>query len=160
MTICVRLARDDDQSFIDALGIQTAVETLSPLRAVADAVAEQAYKRLIAFCRGRSDTVTFVGEADGRRAGFLIMLTDVPDDVTQMPQAFVAYVAVLALERGRGIGRALVQAAEAESRRRKLPHISLMVSADNSAARSLYVSEHFMQERILMTRPLRDEASA
>jgi ribosomal protein S18 acetylase RimI-like enzyme len=94
------------------------------------------------------------------RAGFLILLTDVPDDVTQTPQAFVAYVAVLTPARGQGIGRALIRAATSESRRRRLPHISLMVSAHNAAARSLYESEHFMQERILMTRPLQNGAGS
>jgi ribosomal protein S18 acetylase RimI-like enzyme len=159
MTISVRTARDDDKSFIESLGQETALQTVSPVRAVEQAVAEQAFRRLMAFCRERPGTVFFIAERAARRAGFLILLTDVPDDVTQMRQAFVAYVAVRAEDRGSGVGRSLIRAAIAEGQRRKLPHISLMVSADNATARTLYGSEHFQHDRILMTRPLAAEAS-
>ncbi len=150
----MRVARDDDRSFIDALGRATALETVSPVRAVSQAAAEQAFLRLMAFCRDRSGTVILIGENETKRAGFLILLTDVPDEITQVAQAFVAYVAVDAEARGRGVGRALVQAAIAEGRRRNLSHISLMVSANNPAARGLYESERFLHDRILMCRPL------
>ena len=154
MSVNVRLARGEDQSFIDALGLETALETVSPVRAITKHDADQALRRLLAFCRDRAGTVFFVAETGGQRAGFLILLTDVPDDVTRMRQAFVAYVAVRSEDRGNGIGRALVQAAIAEGQRRNLPHISLMVSANNVTARGLYESEHFLHDRILMSRPL------
>lgn len=160
MTISVRLARNDDSSFIETLGMQTAHATLSQVRAISRDVAEQAYQRLAVFCRQRAGTVTLIAEAEGARAGFLILLTDMPDDITHAPAGFIAYLAVIADQRGSGVGRALVQAAVAEGQRRKLTHISLMVSADNGAARSLYESEHFMHERILMTRPLGTRAAS
>lgn len=156
MATSVRLARSDDLAFIDALGMQTALDTVSPIRSLTQQAAEQAYQRLVSFCRERTGTVTFVAEHDGRRAGFLILVTDLPDDVSQTPQAFVAYVAVEAELRNIGIGRALIQAARAEGLRRKLPHLSLMVSADNALARELYESEGFVPERILMTSVLKE----
>jgi ribosomal protein S18 acetylase RimI-like enzyme len=155
MTVSVRAARDDDQSFIDALGRETALLTVSPVRAITQDVAEQAFHRLRVFCRDQRGTVVLIAEKDAQRAGFLILLTDVPDDITHMRQAFVAYVAVRAEDRGRGVGRTLIQAAIAEGQRRNLPHISLMVSANNAAARTLYESEQFLHDRILMIRPLR-----
>lgn len=154
MTMSVRHARDDDRSFIDDLGAQTAHATLGPVRVVSNEVAKQAYKRLMAFCRERFGTITLIAESDGNRAGFLTLLTDVPEEATQTPQAFIAYLAVAEEQRGRGAGRALVQAAIRESERRGLPNICLMVSADNATAQMLYESEHFLEERILMTKPL------
>jgi len=47
-----------------------------------------------------------------------------------------------------------MHAAMVEGQKRNLPYISLMVSADNATARKLYESEHFMNERVLMSRPL------
>jgi ribosomal protein S18 acetylase RimI-like enzyme len=155
VTVRVRPARPDDTAFIDALGLATALDTVSPVRAMTEKTAEASLRRLTAFCRERSGTVTLVAEQDGERAGFCILLTDVPDDITQQPQAFIAYLAVRAQDRGRGAGRALLREAIAEGERRGLPHISLMVSAQNDAARALYESEHFMPERVLMNRPLR-----
>lgn len=154
MSISVRPARDEDRAFIDALGIRTALETVSPLRGMSRQEAEHAYHRLAAFYRQRSGTVTLVAEHEGEPAGFLMLLTDLPDDVTQLPQAFVAYVAVAEDQRHRGAGKALVEAALAEGLRRKLPHVSLMVSANNTVARSLYASLGFADERVLMTRSL------
>ena len=154
MSTSVRPAREDDRTFIDALGAATALETTSSVRSLTQSDAEQAYVRLVRFCRERPGTVTLVAESEGRCAGFLILLTDVPDDILQRPQAFVAYVAVSQAERGHGIGRALIRAAIAEGQRRGLTHLSLMVSADNPVALRLYESERFEHERILMTRPL------
>jgi ribosomal protein S18 acetylase RimI-like enzyme len=154
MSISVRRARDDDRSFIETLGIETALQTVSPVRALNQKVAEHAYHRLMKLCEERPGTVIFLAENQERRAGFLVMLTDMPDDITQNDQAFIAYVAVVPEQRGRGVGRALLQAAIAEGLRRELPHLSLMVSAENAEAKALYESENFVPERILMTRPL------
>ena len=154
MSVRVRPARPDDSSFIELLGLATALDTVSPVRAISRHAAEAAFHRLLAFCNDRPGTVSLIAERADMPAGFLIMLTDMPDEVTQERQAFVAYVAVRESDRRHGVGRALVHAAMEEGRRRKLPYISLMVSADNATAQALYASEHFMQERILMGRPL------
>ncbi len=114
----------------------------------------RAYRRMAEFCRRREGTVTLVAERDSQRAGFLMLITDVPDDVTQLEQGFVAYVAVAEDQRGQGVGRALIQAAVSECKRRDIPHVSLMVSSNNASARSLYADEAFVEERILMTKAL------
>lgn len=106
------------------------------------------------FCRERPGTIDLVAEVDGERAGFLILLTDVPDDVTQSDQAFVAFMAVTEEARRAGVGRALIRAAEAEARGLGLTHLSLMVSADNTQAKALYEGEGFVEERMLMTKPI------
>ena len=110
------------------------------------------------FCRERPGTIDLIAAVDGERAGFLILLTDVPDEVTHNDQAFVAFMAVAEPVRRTGVGRALLRAAEHEADRLKLPHLSLMVSADNAAARSLYAHTDFIEERLLLTKAI--EASA
>lgn len=154
MSVRVRAARPDDSSFIEVLGLATALDTVSPVRDISRPAAEAAFRRLLAFCNDRPGTVSLIAERANVPAGFLILVTDMPDEITQERQAFVAYLAVQENDRGRGVGRALLDAAIAEGQQRHLPYISLMVSADNVAARALYESEHFMNERVLMCRPL------
>lgn len=91
-------------------------------------------------------------ESEGERAGFLILLTDVPDEVSRLDQAFIAYMAVAPQARHGGLGRALLQAAAAEADRLDLPHVSLMVTSENVQARALYASDGFLQERMLLTK--------
>jgi len=45
MSVNVRLAHGEDQAFIEALGLQTALETVSPARAVTKHDADQALRR-------------------------------------------------------------------------------------------------------------------
>jgi ribosomal protein S18 acetylase RimI-like enzyme len=98
--------------------------------------------------------VTLVAERDGRPVGFLLLLDDLPDEVTSTPQAFIAYMAVERELRGRGIGKALLEAAESEAKRRGLPYISLMVTEENAAARQLYERGGYVTERRLLCKPL------
>jgi ribosomal protein S18 acetylase RimI-like enzyme len=54
----------------------------------------------------------------------------------------------------RGIGRALLDAVEALARERGIPHLSLMVTDENAAARALYDRAGFATERRLLTKAL------
>jgi ribosomal-protein-alanine N-acetyltransferase len=71
-----------------------------------------------------------------------------------MPQAFVAYMAVEPVAQRQGAGRLLLAEAEREARNLGLPHLSLMVTADNAPARALYAAAGFLEERTIMTKPL------
>jgi ribosomal protein S18 acetylase RimI-like enzyme len=152
VSIEVRLAQPDDDAFISALGSACAATSISKVRPVPDGVAALSFQRLLTFCRERPGTVDFIAALDDVRVGFLILLTDIPDDVTQEDQAFVAYMAVALDARRRGVGRALIAAAESEASRLALPHLSMMVTADNTPARALYARLGLTEERILMTK--------
>ena len=154
MSIEVRRASPDDDRFISALGSSTASFSISALRHVSADTAALSFRRLLMFCRERPGTIDFIADVDGEPAGFLIMLTDVPDDVTLEEQAFVAYMAVAQPMRARGVGTSLLRAAEAEARRLRLPHLCLMVSADNAPARALYDRAGFGAERVLLAKAL------
>lgn len=158
VSIEVRRAAPDDEAFITALGSSCATTSVSRIRHVNADTAALSFRRLLMFCRERPGTIDLIAAVDGERAGFLILLTDVPDEVTQSDQAFVAFMAVAEPVRRTGVGRALLRAAEHEAGRLKLPHLSLMVSADNAAARSLYARAGLVEERLLLTKLV--EASA
>ena len=158
VSIEVRRATPDDDRFISALGSSTALSSISRLRHVSDDTAALSFRRLLMFCRERPGTIDFIADVDGEPAGFLILLTDVPDDVTLKEQAFVAYMAVAEPLRSRGVGTALLRTAEAEARRLRLPHLCLMVSADNAPARALYERAGFSAERVQLAKALGEGA--
>ncbi len=154
MPTAIRPARASDRPFIDRLGEATAVTSFSLVRPAAPGVPAGSFRRLAAFCFEHPGTLTFIAELDSRPAGFLILLTEVPDEVTRNPQAFVAYMAVEEEARRLGVGGALLRAAENEARVRRLPHLSLMVTSSNHRARGLYAAAGFVEERVQMTKPV------
>jgi ribosomal protein S18 acetylase RimI-like enzyme len=98
--------------------------------------------------------VTLIAERNGERAGFLLLLEELPDEVTLLPGAFVAYMAVDAGAQRAGVGSALLAAAESEARRRGVPYMALMVSEENEAARRLYERDGYRTERRLLCKLL------
>jgi ribosomal protein S18 acetylase RimI-like enzyme len=154
LTIVVRRGLPGDHAYIEALGTDTAEAGVSAARPVSGDVAALAFRRLLAFCEQRPQTVVLIAESESVPVGFLILIVDIPDDVTQMPQAFVAYMAVEPIARRRGAGRLLLSEAEREARKLGLPHLSLMVTAGNAPARALYDAVGFVEERAILTKPL------
>jgi ribosomal protein S18 acetylase RimI-like enzyme len=159
VTIDVRIGEregaraDADRAFVKALGRQCAMSSVSSLRPTSEAKAREAFERLCAIVEGQSH-VTLIARQNGERAGFLLLLDELPDEVTLLPQAFVAYMAVEPSLRGKGVGAALLAAAEDEARRRRLPYMSLMVTEENEAARRLYECSGYRTERRLLCKPL------
>jgi ribosomal protein S18 acetylase RimI-like enzyme len=151
--IRVRAAHSEDREFIERLGKRTVMDSV-PVARRPDPVSVLAnYDRLLAIVWSQSH-IALIAEENGARAGFLLMLDGMPDEVTGENQGFVAYMAVEAQSRGKGIGRALLSAAEDEARKHGLPYISLMVTEDNAAARALYERAGYATERRLLCKPL------
>lgn len=128
-------------------------DSVAAFRYVNEALLEASYDGLLDFVF-RQSHVLLVAERSGSRAGFILMLDTMPDEVTRMPQGFVAYMAVEPSMRGAGIGSRLLAAAEDEARRRGLPYMGLMVTEDNAAARALYERAGYLTERRLLCKPL------
>ncbi len=132
------------------LGRRTAKDSVSALRDVAPEQVETSYERLVEFVTDRSH-ILLIAETDiDGPLGFLLMLDDVPDEVTGLPQAFVAYMAVEPAARRRGVAAQLLAAAEDAAHVRGLPNVALMVTEDNLAARELYAQAGFATERRLL----------
>ncbi len=142
-----------DREFVKALGRRCVMSSVSPLRPASEANARAAFDRLCEIVEGQSH-VTLIAQRDGERAGFLLLLDDLPDEVTLLPQAFVAYMAVEPDRRREGIAAALLAAAEDEARRRGAPYMALMVTDENEAARRLYERRGYLTERRLLCKPL------
>lgn len=151
--IAVRPGLFTDRAFAEDLGKRTMGASVAAFRQYNPAMLEVSYENLLDFVFGQPH-VFLVAEEDGARAGFILMLDTMPDEVTRMPQAFVAYMAVEPSAQSRGIGKRLLAAAEDEARRRGLPYMGLMVTEDNAAARALYESAGYLTERRLLCKLL------
>ncbi len=149
----IRAGTAADRPFVADLGKRTMGDSVAQFRYVNESMLESSYEGLLDFVF-RQPHVLIVAERKGVRAGFILMLDTMPDEVTRMPQGFVAYMAVEPSARGAGIGSRLLAAAEDEARRRGLPYMGLMVTEDNAAARSLYERAGYLTERRLLCKPL------
>jgi ribosomal protein S18 acetylase RimI-like enzyme len=152
-TVAVRHGDRDDRDFVHDLGRRSASSSISSVRAARYDDVVLAFDRLIDFVYGR-EHVALIAEEDGERVGFLLLLFDIPDEVTLTDQAFVAYTAVEPRARGRGVGRALMEEAELFARAMGRAYVSLMVTEENAPARALYDGLGFVTERRMMTKAL------
>ncbi len=149
----VRQGRLDDRAFVEDLGKRTILDSVAAFRFVNEPLAALSYERLLRFAYDQSHVV-LIAERGGRRAGFVLLLDTLPDEVTMLPQGFVAYMAVEPDLRRLGVATGLLEAAEDEARRRGLPYMGLMVTEDNAAARALYDSAGYLTERRLLCKRL------
>ena len=105
-----------------------------------DAIADVYLDRMFARCATWAGRV-FVAESDGAVVGFVCVWGRVPPQEPDEPPADYAYVSdlvVLARWRRGGIGRALLQRAEAYARALGMHAIGIGVMAANREARALY----------------------
>lgn len=152
-TIVIRPGRPDDRRFIADLGRRTLADSVMPFRHFNRALAEASYDALLDFFYDQPHAV-FVAEWDAKLAGFALMLTAMPDEITRMPQGFIAYMAVEPSAQRQGIGNRLLSAAEEEARRQGLPYMGLMVTENNAAAQALYEGSGYLTERRLLCKRL------
>ena len=151
--VVVRRGDERDHGFVRDLGRRTATSSVSAVRIARHDDVIYSLDRLADFVFGRRHAA-LIAEREGEPVGFLLLLYDMPDEVTLTQQAFVAYTAVEPHARGSGVGRALMVAAEAHARAEGLGYLSLMVTEDNAPARKLYDDAGFVTERRMMTRAL------
>jgi ribosomal protein S18 acetylase RimI-like enzyme len=151
--ISIRMGEERDRAFVIDLGRRVCATSLSSVRPAPIALVELAYERLIGYIFEHQHDV-LIACAGSRRCGFLLLLRDLPDEVTTTEQAFIAYMAVEPGDRRRGAGAALLRAAEDVARAEGLGFLSLMVTEDNVVARRLYGSLGLQTERRMMTKAL------
>jgi ribosomal protein S18 acetylase RimI-like enzyme len=147
----VRVGDAHDWPFVEDLGKRSVASSRG--RDAPDALLRVGYERLLDLVATQSH-VLLVAEERERAVGFLILLDALPDEVSLQPQGFIAYMAVEPEFSGRGVGGALLAAAEDEARRRGLPYISLMVTEENEPARGLYERRGYRTERRLLCKRL------
>jgi ribosomal protein S18 acetylase RimI-like enzyme len=152
-SVVVRTGRIDDRGFVAELGRRTIDDSVAKFRYFNHTMVLASFDALLEFVYSQPH-VTFIAEREAVRAGFALLLTAMPDEVTRMPQGFIAYMAVEPSARRYGIGNHLLAAAEQEARRLGLPYMGLMVTEDNAAARALYEHSGYVTERRLLCKPL------
>jgi ribosomal protein S18 acetylase RimI-like enzyme len=129
------------------------MSSVASVRPAPEPMVRGAFDRLCEIVDSQSHAA-FIAQREGKRVGFLLLLDDLPDEVTSLPQGFVAYMAVEPEYQCSGVGAALLAAAEDEARRRGLPYMALMVTEQNEAARRLYERAGYLTERRLLCKPL------
>lgn len=153
MTVAVRFGTPFDRRFVEDLAERTVMASVAAFRHPPETMVRIALARLLEIVEAQSH-LTLVAEVEGTPAGFLLLLDDLPDEVTSTAQGFIAYMAVEPAHQHRGIGKALLDRAEDEARRLGLPYMALMVTEDNAAARALYERNGYITERRLLCKPL------
>jgi ribosomal protein S18 acetylase RimI-like enzyme len=153
MEVTIRLGTSSDRAFVLDLGRRTIESSGSAVRLESRNTLEEGYERLADFIFRRSH-VMLIAESAMEKLGFLALLTDIPDEVSNAPQAFIAYMAVEPHIRRHGVGKRLLDEAERLARERDLPALALMVTEGNELARALYAQSGFATERRLLVKNL------
>ncbi len=143
-----------DRAFVADLGRRTAVDSVSALRPAPLPLVQRSYEQLVAFAFERSYVLVIAETGFDGPLGFALMLDDLPDEVSNLPQGFIAYMAVEPDARRRGVAAQLLGAVEAAARERHLPFLALMVTEDNAGARELYAQAGYSTERRLLCKAL------
>lgn len=147
----IRRGASRDWDFVRDLGSRTLAS--SRVRGASDATLRAGYARLLDVIAPQRHELLIAVEA-GREVGFLILLPDLPDEVSLQAQGFIAYMAVDPEYERHGVGSQLLAAAEDEARRQALPYISLMVTEGNEPAIHLYERAGYRTERRLLCKAL------
>ena len=97
----------------------------------------------------------YVTEADGRIVGFVgVLARVVPEPDESQAYAYVSDLVVLPAYRRRGLGRALLERAEAYARREGARSLRVGVLARNDGAGRLYHRLGFADYTVQLTKPL------
>jgi len=151
------------QSGTDAPGVRACLvelqdheRALEPALTEGAAMADAHLAHLLDRC-GAWDGRIFVALEAERVIGVVCVWArvppDGPDDVP-LDHAYLSDLAVLAAHRGRGIGRALLERAEAFVRERGAQVLRVGVRSGNVAARGLYAAAGFAEDRVELTKSL------
>ncbi|MGL5362515.1 MAG: GNAT family N-acetyltransferase [Bosea sp. (in: a-proteobacteria)] len=93
----------------------------------------------------------------GAVLGYVAVTFETASPTTKPDRRNYAYVAGLVVReswQGRGIGTALLEAAEAEAGKRNISNLSIQVSATNAGAKRLYDRFGFQDFQIIMSKQL------
>jgi ribosomal protein S18 acetylase RimI-like enzyme len=128
---------------------------LEPALPKGEAMADRYLAYMLERCAGAAGRI-FVAEEDGVVVGFVgVLARVVPEPDEAQAYAYVSDLVVLPAYRRRGIGRALLERAEAYARREGAGTLRVGVLAKNEAAGRIYRSIGFSDYTIHLNKPLR-----
>src|SRR3984885_6252170 len=152
--IRVRPARDDDQAGILALAPRLA-EGVAPWRDQAEALlAGRCWlEESLDAAKAGDGAVLMAADADGI-AGVISVRAST--HFTGERNGYIGELVVADRASRRGIGRALIAAADGWARDRGLRNLTLHTGAFNTNARGFYAALGFAEEEVRLTRPVPD----
>ena len=153
-TVSLRRGGPGDRAFVLDLGSRTTAASVSSLRPAPEPLVAASFERLVSFAFENAYTLVIAETSLDGPVGFMLGLDNLPDEVSGLPQSFVAYMAVEPDAQRHGIGAKLLQAAEDAARENGHSHMALMVTEDNLAARELYAQAGYATERRLLCKAL------
>ncbi len=125
--------------------MQEAERALEPRLRPGPEIARAYYEELRGRCTAQAGAI-FVADVEGEIAGFVAVQARVPHEGLDDPPgeyALVSDLSVLPSHRRRGIGRALLQAAESHARALHAHELRIGVLSANAPARRLYQAHGF-----------------
>jgi len=128
--VTIRRSRSEDAAFIRSLSAEVFSE-----------YTPRAAERALPMMRGRG-SITLVAECREQRAGFVVLVLD-------GYRARIDAIAVSDTERGRGVGRRLLAAAERVAREHGAGAVELVTADANLAALDLFLRAGFDRKRRL-----------
>jgi len=160
--VTIRPATPDDLSAIGRLGtllVKTHYD-FDPKRFMAPTRhTESGYASFLGSQLGREDVVVLVAAEGGTVIGYTYAGVEGRDWMSLRGPAGVVYdIVVDPTHRGRGVGRALLEATVAALRSRGSPQVVLSTADRNAAAQRLFESAGFRRTMIEMTRDPDDDA--
>ena len=141
------------RAFIELQDFERAIDPrMPPGEEIADRYLRLMFDRCAEF-----SGVVLVAEVDNTVVGFVSVWTryrsSEPDD-DPSEHGFIPDLVVLASHRGRGIGRALLEAAETRAREAGADGVRLSVKTGNAGARSLYEADGYEPTDIYLEKKL------
>jgi len=145
--IPVREGTAADRDFVVDTARRFAAFGPPPWRSAAEIVAGEVRCLDDFFDAARDTRTLLVAELDGRPAGFTFLEPAV-DYFTGQADGHIGMVAVAETAEGKGVGAALMRAAEDWARRNGYPRLHLNVFAANARARRIYERTGYAIETI------------
>ena len=154
--ILIHPADDDDRAGILELAPRLA-EGVAPWRDQAEALlaGRRWLEESLDAAKTGGGAVLVAADADGI-AGVITVRAST--HFTGERDGYIGELAVADRASRRGIGRALITAAEAWARDHGLRNLTLLTGAFNTNARAFYAALGFADEEVRLTRPIRAEA--
>jgi ribosomal protein S18 acetylase RimI-like enzyme len=134
--ILIRPATSSDRDALKQLARRLADFELPPWRTAHEIADADARAMIAAVAASRNDDEVFIAERSGREVGCLHILATT--DFFGRRHAHLSVIATSVDAAGSGVGRALMDFAEAWSRERGLTMLTLNVFANNTGARRFY----------------------
>lgn len=142
--------------------LQDSERQIDPRLRPGEEMADEYWEAMRAQCDAYAGTV-LMAEVGGAVAGLVLILTRVPAEALDEPpgeHALVAELVVRTRWRGRGIGAALLTAAEERARAAGASELRISVLSGNAVARRLYRSRGFARYLETLAKPLRPDGGA